>query len=479
MRIPVVNRGSHILPGFARVVVWVAVARAVGFAAAADATDALAREFTFFFGDTSPVSANDAATREFSVFAGPVGSRLALTDTVAREFSLFAGSPQVPPVAADAVTREFSLFAGSPELPLFVADAVTREFSIFAGEPPFIPVRDAVAREFSVHVPAAPSVTLNPEPLVYLEGAGVVVIDPTAAVADPDTDVLAGGYLRVSINGGAAPGDVLGIAANGPAGITLEDGDEVWFDGASIGIFAGGTDGEPLLVELNTNATLAAVEALVRSVTFANPLRFPTGGVRPVVFVLSDGDAGEGPAAIRAIEVIPFNHPPVAGPDFLGAARDTPLPVAVETLLLNDFDPDGDPLHLSLPDTASAAGAVLSLEDGMVTYAPPVGFTGTDVFTYLLADPFGGEADGRVTVYVRAEDDPAITILEMGMNGEGEFEMRAVGLPDRIYEAFTSLDLVTWTPLGEVETGSAGEFRFVHPGTVSDPRRFFRFSLRD
>ncbi len=416
--------------------------------------------------------------------AGVFGLLLPLTahsgadpqDAVARLFSAFAGSTAAPPLS-DGVAREFSVFAGSTGA-IPTADAHAREFTVFFGVHESVAAQDAAAREFSVLVPTVPVIALNPAILDYPEGSGVVVVDPGASVSDPDATHFGGGTLRVELLAGGASGDVLSIAEIEGAAITLAEGGEVWYGAARIGTYDGGTDGRPLIVNLTSAATLDAAEALLRSVAFANPARFPDAGLRQIGFTLSDGETGEGPTAARGVLVIPHNEPPVAGPDVIGTARDATLVFDVARLLENDSDPDGDPLDLAFDhDTTMRDGTILRVGDA-VHYSPPPGFVGADQFSYRLSDPYGGSATGWVTAWVRAPDDPEVSFQRVALTSEGFF-IQAVGLPSRHYEVVASDDLTAgfWTPLHGVWSDEIGHLTSVDPDAEHFVRRFYRFGF--
>ena len=68
-------------------------------------------------------------------------------------------------------------------------------------------------------------------------------------------------------------------------------GTTVSFGGTTIGSFTGGTDGfTPLIISLNANADVAAVEALARNITYQNVAGAPAPFNREVLFQLTDGD---------------------------------------------------------------------------------------------------------------------------------------------------------------------------------------------
>ena len=398
-------------------------------------------------------------------------------DASSREFSVFAGSLAMAPVT-DASSREFSLFAGSLA-PVAVRDAVTREFSVLAGGAPGVPARDAVAREFSVLVLTPPVITLDPSSLNYREGDAPLQIDATASVANPDSNNFGGGFLRGEFVSGEAPGDLLVILEIPGHPITVDPGGEVRHEDVPIGSFSGGEEGAPLMVMLNGDASIEATQALARSIAYANDVRYPDAGAREVGLTLADALVGEGPTATREILVDPVNHDPVPGDDTLGVARNTPQVFAVARLLANDIDPDGDTaLDVAFPDATTARGGTIGISGGMVTYTPPPDFTGTDQFSYTLSDPFGGIGTGKVKAYVRAPDDPSVTVLEMGLT-DGGFALALVGLPDRSYQGFASEDLVVWAPFAMETSDEIGALHFLNPGALDFPLHFYRFSLSD
>lgn len=108
------------------------------------------------------------------------------------------------------------------------------------------------------------------------------------------------------------------------------------------------------------------------------------------------------------VTVMVTNQPPDATTDTYGTAQDQPLTIdTISGVLSNDGDPDGDDIWVSAVNgnpskigqpIATAEGGTLTLnKDGSFTYEPPVGFTGTDSFTYEVTD---GLATSVTTVYL-------------------------------------------------------------------------------
>lgn len=348
------------------------------------------------------------------------------------------------------------------------------------GEPPL-----SASRDFLITVNAAntpPVLTLRPFALTYTEGDGVVRIDSLAGLADPDSPAFGGAELVVDFAIGPQTGDVLGVRDEGlGAGrISLDGGNTVRFGSDTIATFLGGGEGgSPLTFFLTPNASLNATRALLRNITFANTVRFPDATPRFVRFVLTESDGTASEPAVREIRVTPVNADPVAGPDVIGAARDTPVEIPLARLLRNDSDPDDDPLEITWLTASTARGGSLSFSASSVTYTPPPAFTGRDTFFYTLSDPYGGEATGEVTAIVRAPDDGDLTLVAFLFDSlPGEADLVLIGLPERSYEAIWSSNLLDWAAAGTAIADSMGELTFTHNPGPSGDRRFYRFALQ-
>ncbi|MEM9596077.1 MAG: Ig-like domain-containing protein, partial [Acidobacteriota bacterium] len=108
------------------------------------------------------------------------------------------------------------------------------------------------------------------------------------------------------------------------------------------------------------------------------------------------------------------NGAPVCQNDSFTTPKDTRLSIPFGSLLSNDSDPDSDPLRVRDYDRVTARGGTNdSGHAAGFNYTPPGGFTGTDWFSYTVADrPTGGLTD-TCTVYVTVTD-PQTSIGEVG-----------------------------------------------------------------
>ncbi|MFJ4111347.1 Ig-like domain-containing protein [Pseudomonas sp. NPDC089758] len=147
---------------------------------------------------------------------------------------------------------------------------------------------------------------LNGDSAEFTQGNGAILLDAgsNATVSDSDSADFGGGNLTASVSAnGVAGEDTLGIRSvgNGAGQIGLS-GNTVSYGGVAIGTVAGGTGGASLVVTFNANATAAAVQALVRSITYDNGNAGNGIGQasRAVSLTVSDGDgATSGTATVQ------------------------------------------------------------------------------------------------------------------------------------------------------------------------------------
>jgi uncharacterized repeat protein (TIGR01451 family) len=108
--------------------------------------------------------------------------------------------------------------------------------------------------------------------------------------------------------------------------------------------------------------------------------------------------------------VIAGNATPVAVPDVLTVAEDTPGTVDV---VANDTDGDADALTATIKTDATHGHATIA--NGVVTYTPDAGYNGPDAVTYTVCDASAACVDGALTITVTPVNDappsPAGTAL--------------------------------------------------------------------
>jgi hypothetical protein len=361
----------------------------------------------------------------------------------------------------------------------------TNEFRVMVLDAATPPLTDTGTFRIVVTGPGenntAPTLTpsVGEEPLAYTENDAPRILDEGIRVTDVDSTDFGGGSLVLDwVEAGLAE-DRLGIRneGGGPTNITTTVGPpaKVRYGGVEIGSFSGGAaPATPLQVAFNANATLAAVERLVRNLTYENVSERPSGAVRVVRLTVADGDGGTSAPVDRAIEVTSVNDLPVAGTDEAGTVVDQPVSIVVLKLLANDHDADATSLAVDFPEGRSQQGGTVEASGGQVTYRPPVAFAGNDVFAYRLRDGDGGEARGQVTVAVRTSSGGRLNIESITAGTDGSARLVIVGIPGRTYGVEVSGDLVFWIGIGTRVAGAQGRFEFTDPMAGVGGQRYYR-----
>ncbi len=156
------------------------------------------------------------------------------------------------------------------------------------------------------------------------------------------------------------------------------------------------------------------------------------------------------------------NQPPVAVDDTRYATQDVTLLIpAADGVLINDEDPDGDPLTVVAADESSVAGAsVMVAPDGGFSYEPPPGFSGCDRFGYTIEDSDGASDSAEVTVLVHPTGELDLAEVASGVAG---FAIDGEGLNNGSGSAVSGLGDMNGDGRADVLVGA----RWVSPQGVS------------
>ena len=149
----------------------------------------------------------------------------------------------------------------------------------------------------------APVINLGSAGLSYKNRSGAQVISPTASLTDPDSAMFSGGKLTISLAG--AVGDALRIRRQGTGSGQIDaaaDG-TVRFGKTVIGTWSGGTNGKPLVITFKSTASQAAVQALIRNITFETAATNNSFVSRAVNFQVTDGKGGSSTVVSKTIAV--------------------------------------------------------------------------------------------------------------------------------------------------------------------------------
>ncbi|MEC4766724.1 DUF4347 domain-containing protein [Halomonas sp. CUBES01] len=157
---------------------------------------------------------------------------------------------------------------------------------------------------------------LEGDTVTFNEGDGRVRLDQAASATLTDADAPA------SLNGGNLTATVSANAAAGEDVLTLDTSGAVSLGGTSAGsnVSVGGTvvgtlgnnlaAGNDLVVNFNTNATLARVESLLQALGYANDSQDPTAAPRTIDVTVTDNDGLASAESSVLVAVVPINDAP-------------------------------------------------------------------------------------------------------------------------------------------------------------------------
>jgi len=222
-------------------------------------------------------------------------------------------------------------------------------------------------------------------------------------------------------------------------------------DGAVTGTDA---DGDELTFEMVAGPALGTLVFHADGAFTYTAARQPTAGFVDTdyfTFRAYDGSAWSDPAEIT-ITITPVNDAPVAVDDEGSTSRNRAVTIDA---LVNDSDPDGDPIHVASV-TQPANGSAVVNPDGTVTYTPQAGWSGIDPFTYTVSDDSGATVVATVTVTVQDNTAPSATPGAFTVT-EGATHTGAVTGTDADGDALT-FEVVTGPALGALVFQANGSF---------------------
>jgi hypothetical protein len=170
------------------------------------------------------------------------------------------------------------------------------------------------------------------------------------------------------------------------------------------------------------------------------------------------------------------NRPPVAGTDTLARTLTHGAKISISTLLANDSDADGDPVHFVSVSATSTNGGTVTTNGGWVFYQPAsLGDTNQDGFSYIINDGRGGNATGWVVMLPPEDTAPSPNLLiTLGTNGA--IMLRFDGIPGLTYRIQYTTNLVSalWFELGSETANSVGLFQYLDAPPPGTTNRFYR-----
>jgi uncharacterized delta-60 repeat protein/CSLREA domain-containing protein len=247
------------------------------------------------------------------------------------------------------------------------------------------------------------------------------------------------------------------VTAVNDAPVAVDDADTIPEDGSStIDPIANDSDvdGDTLSVESVTQAANGTVVINGDGTVTYTP-NADWHGTDLYTVTVSDGNGGVATSQVT-VTVTPVNDAPVAVPDAIAVAEDTPTIVDV---VANDYDVDGDPLFV-VSATANRGGSVTMLGAHTIIYTPARDFTGAETVTYVVSDG-NLTAVGTLSVTVLPVNDNVVAVNDNAIIDEDGSILIDV-LANDIDVDGDVLSIVSFTQTtGAVVTRVGSQLRFV------------------
>lgn len=200
-------------------------------------------------------------------------------------------------------------------------------------------------------------------------------------------------------------------------------------------------------------------------------------GTDSFTYSASDGVASSTPTEVT---LVVRNTQPIANSDQYSTAHDRLLSVsAIDGLLSNDVDADGDTLSVSL-SAGVTNGTLLLNADGSFDYAPNAGFVGADQFTYVVSDGAVDSLEATVVLNI-TNTKPNAGDRRFALLHDRAITVAAPGLlafsSDAESDSLT-VSLVNSPGSGSVTVNADGSFHYV-PAAGFVGEDHFTYSIAD
>ncbi|MCA9923000.1 MAG: cadherin-like domain-containing protein, partial [Anaerolineales bacterium] len=283
--------------------------------------------------------------------------------------------------------------------------------------------------------------------VAFTEDAGAVTLSDGISINDvDDADLETAVITLTNVQDGTAES----LSVN--SGLATGFGINVVFGGNNQSITLTGT------------ATRDEYRQVLETVMYDNSDDDPNSATRNVTFVVNDGDINSN-TTTAYITITPVNDPPGATDDTYNdvigntlyavgiVMPPSPVVTATGTVLANDTDPEMGGLAVTAFDNPSVQGGAVAMQiDGTFTYLPPLGYEGTDSFTYTVTD---GVLTQTATVNLTVTD--VVWYIDNTAAGGGD---------GRSQTPFNSLaNFRTAQASAGANDPETGDYIFIHEGT--------------
>jgi hypothetical protein len=274
-----------------------------------------------------------------------------------------------------------------------------------------------------------PPISLPGGTVTYTENGAAIDLAPGALLDIPGLLNLAGGVLSVGLTGNGTIDDLLKIKSQGSGAGQIDVlGNSITYQGVPIGTFTGGNGTSPLDITFNSGAIPAAVQTLLRTITYENLSDLPSTLTRTISFTLNGLGGVISSPLTQTVNVISINDAPtVTAPSSIAVTEDVTAP------LLGISFGDVDAGNGSLTATFTVANGTLAATSGggVTTGGTATNFTlsGTlaAINTFL--------SNGSLT-YTTASNSTTTQTLGVSINDNGN-----TGLAGALNSGVTNVNL--------------------------------------
>lgn len=231
-------------------------------------------------------------------------------------------------------------------------------------------------------------------------------------------------------------------------------------------------DQDPLTVVDITAPPMSGTAVIDPTGQFITYTPYPGFAGDSFQYQVSDGNGGFDVATVNVLWDPP-NEPPYAEDDYeyeISGPRDI-------YVLMNDYDPESDPLEVINVTLPSFGTAQISPTGDYVTYTPTASPAQDDSFQYTVSDGQGNTATAMVWIYAYVNQPPY---------AEDDFEYDVAG-PTNVYVlmndydpdgSFLEVTNVTLPSYGTAEVSADGQYVIYTPGaTLADDT--FQYTITD
>jgi hypothetical protein len=153
--------------------------------------------------------------------------------------------------------------------------------------------------------------------------------------------------------------------------------------------------GPEVVTAFSTTGLIGSLSCSASGCTYTPPYSFE--GTTSFTYTATDSHGATDTAVVK-ICVSCTNHAPVATPQTLSTTENTSLKFSVYKLMTNNYDPDNDPLFLTVYGVTAKLGTLsCGTPSYWCVYTPNANATGADVITYVLSD---GQASATSTATI-------------------------------------------------------------------------------